>query len=184
MASFLRSHTSRPEPRVGIDARERGKVLMISRRHMCGIAFGLLLCLGAGGADAKGPSTSPYSGLISSARPCDMTNFEGGAAYPQGYGPYVFLGYPKTGDTVTGRVYVVFGGFAGTWVGDSGLGSIPEVHLLVDGNVTAVSSGGSLLWRTRGGQGSHALQVRLYTRDLEGSRACYLDSAVEYVVVQ
>jgi hypothetical protein len=158
---------------------------MISRRHMCGIAIGLLLCLGAGGADAKRPSTSPHAGLISSAQPCEMTDFEGGAAYPEGYGPYVFVGYPKTGDTVTGRVYVVFGAFAGTWVADSGLGSIPEVHLLVDGNVTTVSSGTSLVWSTRqGGKGSHALQVRLYTMDLEETRACYLDSAVEYAVVR
>ena len=157
---------------------------MISRRHICGIAVGLLL-LGAVDVDARGRTRSPYSGLISSAQPCEMTDFDGGAAYPEGYGPYVFIGYPTTGDTVTGKVFVVFGAFAGTWLGDSGLGSIPEVHLLVDGNVTAVSSGASLTWSTRqSAKGSHALQVRVYTMDLEHTKACYLDSPVEYPVVQ
>src|SRR5262245_46419915 len=117
-----------------------------------------------------------------------MSDFVGGAAYPQGEGPYAFIGRPATGDTVTGaKIYVVFGAFAGNWVNDPGLGIIPQVELFVDGSLASIWNGGStaLIWNTRKtASGTHALIVRVYTMDIAKTRACYLDSEVENPVLQ
>lgn len=142
-------------------------------------------------ADARPPrgggGGNPYSSLISNAHPCVMSDFVGGLPYPQGWGPYVFFLYPNTGDTVPRKGYAQPSAFAGMWVGDTNMGSLLQIQLFVDGTKQSIwdpSSGttSELPWSTS--VGTHAFMLRLYTMDWARTKACYLDSEIEYPVAK
>jgi hypothetical protein len=116
-----------------------------------------------------------------------MSDFIGGAPYPQGMGPFTEIGYPNTGESVTGRVYVQQGSYSGIWLGDPMVGSIVKIELYVDGSLAATQDltarkSGALLWNATT-QGTHDLMLRMYSTNYDRTRQCYVDSTHEYPVV-
>ncbi len=166
---------------------------MLRRNLIIGSSLFCSLLLAVLSAHASPPNHSG-SDVTSSAQPCVMTDFVGGAPYPQGLGPVVGISYPTTGDAVTagkgGKVYVQNASYSGLWVNDPTVGGILEIQLFVDGNLASVmdltsSRTTPLTWNTRNSsKGTHALLLRLYTVDFDSTRACFIDSEVEYPVLQ
>ncbi len=190
MSSLIPAHSGR----IRNERRDAGKGEIMLRKNPI-IGFGLFCSLLLAGSSAHAnPPNHSGSELTSYAQPCVMTDFVGGAPYPQGFGPVVGITYPTTGDAVTagkgGKVYVQNASYSGLWVNDPTVGGILEIQLFVDGNLASVMDLTSsritpLTWNTRhSAKGTHALMLRLYTVDFDGTQACFVDSEVEYPVLQ
>lgn len=132
-------------------------------------------------------SSGGSGGTGGAAAPCAMSDFVGGAPYPQGMGPFSDISYPLTGESVTGRVYVQQGSYSGLWVGDPIVGSIVKIELYVDGSLVATQDltarkSSPLLW-TATTKGTHDLMLRMYSTNDGRTRQCYVDSPHEFPVV-
>jgi hypothetical protein len=147
-----------------------------------------LLPLAFGGsAVLAAPHHSSGGNGGASATPCAMTDFVGGAPYPQGMGPFTDISYPNTSESVTGRVYVQQATYSGIWAGDPYAGSIVKVELYVDGSIVATQDYTArkmnpLLWNATT-KGTHDLMLRMYSTDVDRTRQCYLDSPHEFPLV-
>jgi len=157
--------------------------MFIRRRMFAVVLVTLGTLLAASGSYAGKPSGGTTG---TSAPACVMTDFVGGAPYPAGLGPYTDVGYPNTGQTVTGQVYVQQASYSGIWVGDAMPGSITKIQLYVDGSLTATTDytarkTASLIWNSTGG--SHSLMLRMYSANMAGTKSCYVDSLLEWPLV-
>jgi len=126
-------------------------------------------------------------GGSTSAAPCVMSDFVGGAPYPAGMGPFSDITYPVTGESVTGRVYVQQGSYSGLWLGDPMVGSIVKMELYVDGALVATKDltarkSGALMWSATS-KGTHQLTLRVFSTNYDRTKVCYIDSLPEYPVV-
>jgi hypothetical protein len=155
------------------------------RRH----TYAVILSLSVPILGASSSYAAPHNGAggsSSTALPCVMTDFVGGAPYPQGMGPVTEIAYPNTGEAVTGRVYVQQGSYSGIWVGDPMVGGITKIELYVDRSLVSTTDlmarkSSPLVWSTSGAaKGTHELQIRAFSTNFDRTKVCYVDSAYEY----